>query len=266
MTALPGFYLGDHRILTVTARNDRFYLDTRDIMLTPGVLCWGSWEPETVASFERLLKPGMHWADIGANIGYFTIVGHRLAMGSGGHTYAFEANPRTFEFLRDNINLNWFFDGCTAEHKAVYSRSQMLDFSAPEKFNVNASIATFEPGAWDRVLDKVTTFQVQGVSLDEYFAERRLDFCKVDVEGAEYHVLAGGRQVIARNPELRMLIEWSPQQMLMCGSSAPALADLIEELGLECRRNDTDVQTLTRGQLLDIQQTTMVLLQHRRGG
>jgi FkbM family methyltransferase len=264
MTATrPGYYLGENRILTVTDRGDRMYLDTQDIMLTPGVLCWGAWEPETTAIFERLLRPGMTWVDVGANVGYFTIIGHKLVAPGGGRTFAFEANPRTHAFLNDNVRLNWFFDHMTVEQKAVYRQSQKLSFSAPEKYNVNASIAAFEPGNWERVLDRVDTFDVDAVSLDDYFPDARIDFCKVDVEGAEAFVLEGARALIARNPQLQWLLEWSPHQMLQCGSSPAALCELIQALGLECRASDLDASPLSPHQLLEIHQTTMVHLKHR---
>lgn len=256
----PGYYLGGNRILTVTDRGDRMYLDTQDIMLTPGVLCWGSWEPETTAIFERLLQPGMNWVDVGANVGYFTLIGHKLVKNGGGKTFAFEANPRTHAFLSDNVRLNWYFDDMRVEQKAVYRCSQRLAFSAPEKYNVNASIAQFEPGNWERALDTVSTFEVDAVSLDDYFGDTRIDFCKVDVEGAEVFVLEGARALMARNPRLQWLLEWSPNQMVQCGSSPAALCELIHSLGLECRADDQDVRPLSATQLLDIHQTTMVHL------
>ncbi len=47
----PACYVGDHRILTMTNRGDRMYLDSRDIAITPGILCYGGWEDGEYKAF-----------------------------------------------------------------------------------------------------------------------------------------------------------------------------------------------------------------------
>jgi FkbM family methyltransferase len=253
-------YLGDHRSLVVTARGDRMYLDTRDIMLTPGILCWGSWEPETTKSLERLLKPGMSWADIGANIGYFTVIGHKLVRDGGGTTFAFEANPATYELLADNVRLNWIFDGVTCEQKAIYSETATLKFGAPQKYAVNASIGEAANTEWNKVNDKLLTFDVEAVTIDDYFGVSRMDVMKIDVEGAESYVLRGGRRVIDANPHIKLLIEWSPGQMAKCKTSPQELIHVIQDYDFHVWSAEHERRKLGIDDLLNITNTTMVLL------
>lgn len=260
MMSRTSHYLGNHRSLVVTERGDRMYVDTRDIMITPGILCWGSWEPETTHTFERLLRPGMSWADVGANIGYFTIIGHRLVREGGGKTFAFEANPATFEILADNVRLNWFFDHVECEQQAAYFEKTKLKFGAPRKYAVNASISEANSGDWKRVNDEVDTFEVQAISLDEYFADTHLDFIKIDVEGAESYVLRGARKLVTRNQDIKILIEWSPGQMLRCKTNPQELVDLIEEFGFHVWLAESERRKITTQELLGVKSTTMLLL------
>lgn len=236
------------------------YVDTRDIMITPGLLCWGSWESETTITLERLLRPGMCWADVGANIGYFTIIGHRLVQEGGGKTFAFEANPATYALLADNIRLNWFFDNVSCEQQAAYFEKTRLRFGAPRKYAVNASISEADSGDWQRVDDVVDSFEVQAISLDEHFSDTRLDVIKIDVEGAESFVLRGAKRLIAENPDIKILIEWSPGQMLRCKSSPQELLDIIEGFGFHIWLAESQRRKVTAQELLGITGTTMLLL------
>jgi FkbM family methyltransferase len=236
------------------------YLDTRDIMITPGILCWGGWEPETTSTLERVLKPGMSWADIGANVGYFTIIGHRLVRGGGGKTFAFEANPAAFDFLSDNVRLNWFFDSVICEQKAIYSETTTVRFGAPTKYAVNASIAEHSASEWKGINDSLTVMDVEAVSIDDYFAGSKLDFLKVDVEGAEPFVLRGAQEFLRKNKEVALLIEWSPNQLRKCGSSPEELATLINSFGFRIWRAEGDRRAMTPESLLDIVDTTMIIL------
>ena len=262
MSARPGYYLGDHRILTLTDRGDRMYLDTRDFMITPGVLCWGGFEPETIRSFENLLRPGMRWVDIGANIGYFTIIGHKLVRDGGGQTWAFEPNPVTYTLLVDNMELNWFFEGVVTEQKAVYSESGEIHFCAPEKHSVNATIADLPDGHWARVCDRHDRITVQAVALDDYFKPDALplDFLKIDVEGAELFVLKGARRTLAKNRDVKLLIEWSPDQMEQCGITVHDTLNEIHAQGFSCSIAEGDRRHVDLADLPKIRETTMLLL------
>src|SRR5258705_8574806 len=195
------------------------YLDTQDIIITPGILCWGSWEEETACKLEEILKPGMNWVDVGANNGYFTIIGHRCVQADGGRTWAFEANPKLHKLLTDNIYLNWFWSGVIAEPFAVYSSSCEVTFYIREKYGVNSSIGPVNEKDLRIIYDTQTASRVQAVSLDDYFLPKdiKLDLVKVDVEGGELFVLMGARRLIEANRTLGLLIEWSPQQIHLAG-------------------------------------------------
>jgi FkbM family methyltransferase len=239
------------------------YLDTRDIMITPGVLSWGDWEPETTKTLERMLRPGMRWADIGANVGYFTVIGHRLI--GNGHTYAFEANPETYAFLVDNVKLNWFWSGVTTVPKAVYWKSGDVIFSAPEKFNVNAAIREIAAAEMATANDVAKTMTVPATSLDDYFGDQDLDFLKIDIEGAECYALRGARRLLSRNPGITLAIEWSPGQMKECGTSPAETIEEIRSQGFSCWLAEGNRRPLSYDDLANINDTSMILLTRETG-
>src|SRR5262245_18954658 len=77
-----------------------------------------SYEAETGEAVEQLLQPGMTVVDLGAHIGYFTLMSARL-VGPNGRVYAFEPSPSSFLMLRKNISANGYDDRVSAVAEAV---------------------------------------------------------------------------------------------------------------------------------------------------
>jgi FkbM family methyltransferase len=209
-----GVFLGDHRVLTQTKRGVRLILDTRDIIMTPIVLLHGEWEPETSRALLDILRPGMNFVDVGANMGYFTSLAG-LALRGGGQVWAFEPDPVSYEFLADNVALNWLFEDIRLERKGVYSRSTTLTLFKREKYVGNTSLGAVDAADLARIMDQQIPHQVEVVSLDDYFLPggQRIDLVKIDVEGAEPHVIQGMAGLLRAQPGMRLLIEWSPGQI-----------------------------------------------------
>ena len=187
-----GVFLDGHRVLTQTSRGVRLILDTRDIIMTPIVLLHGEWEPETSRALLDILRPGMNFVDVGANMGYFTSLAG-LALRGGGQVWAFEPDPVSHEFLADNVALNWLFENIRLERKGVYSRSTTLTLFKREKYVGNTSLGQADADDLARIMDRQTPHGVEVVSLDDYFLPlgQRIDLMKIDVEGAEPHVIQG---------------------------------------------------------------------------
>jgi FkbM family methyltransferase len=147
--------------------------------------CWlGLFEPQQ-QPFERTINPGSTVFDIGAHVGFLTMLAREL-VGPEGRVVAFEPSPRNVSYLREHLRLNRMDDVEVIE-AAVADTSGVLPFE--ERRDSSSS----------RIAEGVG-IQVQAVSLDDLLAERRVpppDFIKVDVEGAELRVLAGGQSMLA---------------------------------------------------------------------
>jgi FkbM family methyltransferase len=143
--------------------------------------CWlGTYEAEAQASFAAHIKRNDVVYDIGANVGFFTLLAARL-VGEGGHVYAFEPLPRNLDFLRRHVALNKLTN-VTILPVAVAATAGVLKFAEGANPSMGGLSAT---GA----------LEVPTVALDE-LQHRPPRFMKIDVEGAESDVLAGATKTL----------------------------------------------------------------------
>jgi FkbM family methyltransferase len=160
------------------------------------------WEPTETRWVTRLLQPGDTFIDVGANIGYYTVLASRL-VGSSGRVVAFEPDPVAASFLRKNLLLN-AIDGAVVEQKAVSDENGTIQlYLAPENKGDHRTIPTEEARE---------TIDVEAVRLDDYASSLggRIDMVKVDTQGAEGFILRGMEGVIENNPELTLILEFWP--------------------------------------------------------
>ncbi len=215
--ARPYFYLGDHLALTQTLFGHRFYVDTRDVQLTPQLLLDGVWEPNVTQVFAQVVKAGMTVVDIGANVGYFSVLAGALA-GPQGKVIGFEANPEAFAVLVRNMEVNGLAPRSQLVNCGVMDRSGDQLFVRFKNHPAGSALCFDEkqlPGSQAfaaEIHDTIETITIPCVSLDDYFAEHpaRVDVIKIDAEGAEPQILAGALKFLQQNPNLQILIEYSP--------------------------------------------------------
>ena len=104
------------------------YVLTRDLSLAPWLMLDGVWEEAITAVFRSLVAPGMTVVEVGANVGYFTLLAAEL-VGPRGRVHAFEPDPELFELLRDNVEVNAF------DHRVTLHRRAVADFHGEARFH-----------------------------------------------------------------------------------------------------------------------------------
>lgn len=187
----------------------------------------GCIEPNEFVFMESVLKPGMVMLDVGANDGFFTIFAARR-VGEAGQVFAFEPSEQEYNRLQANLALNQLHNVRPLK-KAVADR------------NGQGLLRICEYGHEGQNTLGDFVHQVQGAgsqpvelcSLDEHFALENLshlDFIKIDVEGAEYKVLLGARQLIGRFKPV-ILLELLDSALRKQGASAAEVIGLLKELG-----------------------------------
>jgi FkbM family methyltransferase len=157
---------------------------------------------------------------VGANLGYFTVLAAAW-VGSGGHVYAFEPEPRNFALLEANVALNGLASRVTARRAALADRSGAGQLSLHAD-NLGDHQLVSQPDA--------ASIEVQVLAGADWFGDResRLDVVKIDVQGAEHAVVEGLLPLLAASgPRLRILLELTPRALRAAGSSG---AELIETL------------------------------------
>jgi FkbM family methyltransferase len=154
----------------------------------------GTYEPELQAAVHDLIRPGAVVYDVGANIGYVSLLLAKTA-GETGKVYAFEALPENVERWRRNIKLNGM------ESRMSLFAGAVTQTEGPVRFLVHASAgmgkAAGSAGRADTYLSEIT---VSGVSLDEFafgLGNPPPQAVKMDIEGGEVLALEGMRRLLA---------------------------------------------------------------------
>lgn len=199
----------------------KMYLDPTDQIITPTILAIGSWERDETYWFLRTVKPGDTIVDVGANAGYYTVIGSKL-VGDKGKVYAFEPEPATFELLQKNVRLNGLTN-VVLEQKALSNRKGTLKIFIADMNKGDHRI--YQPEGESR-----PTVDVETVRLDEYLKDQkpRVDLIKIDTQGAEGVILEGMKGLLeGRTDGPTIFMEFWPHGLHGMGTDA---GDLLKTL------------------------------------
>ncbi len=190
--------------ILVHLENMDLCINGMDQVITPEILMRNVYEPPSTALLKRELKPGMTFLDLGANFGYFTILAGKLT-GGNGNVYAFEPEPVNLSYLKKNILLNRL-QNVTVVQKIVSNRSGVSILYLDER---NLGGHTCAKG--NIPIHYSRSLEVSATTLDDFVdAENlRVDFIKMDVQGAEGLVLEKSTKTFARFP-VKILMELWP--------------------------------------------------------
>ena len=165
--------------------------------------CWlGTYERDTQRAFQRLVRPGDVVYDVGANVGFFTLLASHLA-GPEGRVYAFEPVARNLALLRRHIELNEITN-------VEISPVAVAERAGAARFSVAASPAM---GG----LATEGGIEVPTVTLDEIAAATRPpSFIKMDIEGGESAALIGARHLLRASRPTILLSTHGYEQNALC--------------------------------------------------
>lgn len=195
----------------------------RDRFITPSLARLGCFEPFQTELVANEVRPGDVAVDLGAHVGYYTLLLARL-VGPAGRVYAFEPDPDNFARLRHNVALNGYANvelfNCAVGDRAGRVR---LYRSAS-----NAGDHRLAPAAEDRA-----GVDVEVVTVDAALGGRAggVDFVKVDVQGSEGAALEGMAGVLGRSPRVKVVTEFWPYGLERAGYGAGRLLGRLAGLG-----------------------------------
>ncbi len=203
--------------------NVMLYLNPDDQVITPMMLKTHAWEKTETAWFVTGLRRGDVVADVGANIGYYTVLA-AMRVGPQGKVHAFEPDPVAFELLKKNVELNRLHN-VVLEQKAVSNAPGSIRLFLSEENKGDHRI--YQPEGEAR-----PSVEVEAVALDDYFAGQPApDFIKVDTQGAELVIYQGMAKTLERAESVVVAIEYSPIHLAGFGATGPQLLDEIERTG-----------------------------------
>jgi FkbM family methyltransferase len=176
------------------------------------LICGMSHEPASVRALRRLVKPGMHVLDIGANIGVLTLLLARL-VGRSGRVDAVEASDWTFDRLAKNVALNQLRH--VRLHRALVGSTvaDAVTMKLPCGYRVDGRITA-------------TLQTIPTLTVDRLVAGKRVDLIKCDTDGHEPAVFVGAVETLARHHPA-LLFEVAPTH---CKSSGNDLAQMFGSL------------------------------------
>jgi len=169
----------------------------------------------------RLVRPGMHVVDVGANIGLYSLLLARLVDRSGS-VLAFEPEPNLFAILRENCLRN---DAANiALFQCALGRTNGLVSFHRSAFNSGDNRLGRPSAGHDAVEVKVERF-------DDLQPESKPDFVKIDVQGHELAALSGMERTLSASPKVRVLFEFSPAALRKAGTAPELLLQFFRERG-----------------------------------
>ncbi len=198
-------------------------LHSGDEVMTPLIRAQGDWEAEEAAWLRRVVRPGSAVLDVGANVGYFTVLMAQLA-GRGGAVVAVEPEARNLSVLRANLWRHGL-DDVAVLPIAAWSGRALLPLVLNEENRGDHQVRPDVSGAAQLV---------PAAALDELLGEHTtLDVIKVDTQGVDHEALAGLRDVLRRSPDPQVLVEFWLDGMDDRGIDARGVLASYRDLGLD---------------------------------
>jgi FkbM family methyltransferase len=207
-------------------------LDPTDKMITEMILRDGSYEHGETELLSGFLHPGDTFIDVGANIGWYTLVASRI-VGAKGRVFAFEPAPGSFELLACNAALN-HCDNARLEPKALSDKHTSI--------SLNLGVTNKGHNSILKTPDTGESVSVEAVSLDEYLGSDPGDIAliKIDTEGAEGFVLAGMEQTLRKHPRTVLFMEFYPTLIRQAGFEPLSLLQRFHDSGYEIQIIDDE--------------------------
>jgi FkbM family methyltransferase len=233
-------YVGNDRVLLWTKNNYKMFVDSRDVSIAPHLILEGVYEEHTDAVLRRLVSPGMNVIEIGANVGLFTLLMCHRA-GANGSVYAFECDPTLAQLARDNLELNGFSRIGTIDERAVSNEVGTLSFRATTRHRGGGTLVAGLQQIPELTESERETISVQATTLDAFLAgyDRKIDFMKIDAEGAETDIITGGRRIFADpNYRVTLMMEFAPRFMREAGMDPAKQLEDLRALGFTFSRID----------------------------
>jgi len=186
----------------------------------------GIWEKIETQFIMRDIKKGTIVLDIGANIGYYTLILAKL-VGKKGKVFAFEPEPENFQLLKKNIEINGY-QNVICENIAISNQNGEIDLYFSER-----SIGQHK--IYQSSMVSENSIRVKSITLDQYFGDLdmkdKISFIKIDTEGAEYCVINGMKSLLGSNKKLKIMLEFDPIQIKDARTQPKDLLNLLRENG-----------------------------------
>lgn len=214
----------------------KMFLNPKDEVITPFMYAYRHWEPNETSIIFHNLKEGDVFIDVGANIGYYTLLASKK-VGITGHVYSFEPETENYELLKQNIILN-NLQNVTVEKKAVANKpGRMKLYLNP----TNKGDHSLRDDKMNRDYQEVDV-----ISLDDYFKDKKINFIKIDVQGADVLVIKGAKGIMSNNPNILIVSEFSTMNFRKMNTDPKEYLDELSKMGFVFYNIDDKNQSIDK--------------------
>lgn len=192
-------FLGNDRLICRVLGRYKMFVDAQDVGFSSHLLLDGYWEMWVTEVMADLVCPGMRVVDIGANLGYFTVLLADL-VGAEGRVYAFEPNGRLIDLLRQSVTVNGFAARVFPYQQALGDTEEEFRLIVPHQEPKNGYLMRSAGEEGERVETR---------RLDDYPEILDADFIKIDADMSEWRIWRGMSGVFDRERPLTIMLEFA---------------------------------------------------------
>jgi len=222
---LKNYIINQTKVDFAEVLGHKMFLHSRGISLL--LAHEGIYEKVETNLVKNEIKNGQVVLDIGANIGYYTLI-FAKEVGNEGHVFAFEPESNNFNLLKKNVEINGY-------KNVTFEKIAVSNMNGKTKLYISEG-----PGR-HRIYPSVTCTKnyvsVNMMKLDDYFQSNylsdKISFIKIDVEGSELQVLEGMTILLTKNKKLKILLEFSPYNIKDSKNEPRELLNFLTQRGFK---------------------------------
>lgn len=192
-------------MIIVDVQGSKMLLDLTDAGISRELAVDGIREPGSTKEIINILKKDDVVVEIGANIGYYALIESKI-IGKKGKIYAIEPSAKNVKMLKKNIELN------SAQNIEVFELA-IGDRNANEKMNISTH-SNWNSLVKQRNKNVIAQIEVKVLTLDRFLIGKKMpDFIRMDVEGYEYNIIKGMKNMLKSKTPLKLFVELHPHIM-----------------------------------------------------
>lgn len=221
-----------------------FTVDLNDTVIAFDLLVYRVWEKFESRLLRELIAPGWHIIDVGANVGYYSVLFGDGA-GTGGRVLAIEPEPNNARLLRKNIIDRRLSSIVEVAETAVGDAAGIAFLEKASSGNQGATKVAGVDSSGAQATSGL--IEVPIALIDNLVAGwPRVDLVKVDIEGYEMRAALGMRSTLARNSRVVLLTEFSPLALRQAGSDPLEYVELLRDFKFQIWEIHEDKRRLER--------------------
>jgi len=229
-------------------------LNLNDVGISQELFFYGVHESESTKQYKKTLQSGMTVFELGANIGYYALIGAKI-VGPNGRIIAFEPSPVNMRAFKTNVTLNNLEDIVDLYQRGVGAKTGKMQFNLVNKGNMS-SFYNRSNGGGIKTLESI---EVDVISIDDFFENKqiKIDYMRMDVEGYEYEIFQGMTKFLKTEyAPTGFFIEVHSQLLNNNGHSCREFVMILKNFGYDI------VSARWRGKKEQLVTSTLMLLEH----